>query len=92
MPPVLGLLRAKHLAAGHISGAGRACDPSGNNPPCLTVSAMVPEMFFSRSRHPGGVEAALCDGSARFVADTIDIRVWRALSTMRGDEPISDDY
>ena len=40
------------------------CDPSGNNPPCLTVSAMVPEMFFSRSRHPGGVEAALCDGSA----------------------------
>ena len=42
--------------------ARRPCVPTGNNPPCVTGSARVPEMFFSRSRHPGGVEVALCDG------------------------------
>jgi prepilin-type N-terminal cleavage/methylation domain-containing protein/prepilin-type processing-associated H-X9-DG protein len=38
----------------------------------------------ARSRHPGGVNASLCDGSAGFVADTIDPAVWRALSSARG--------
>ena len=41
----------------------------------------------ARSRHPGGVNAALCDGSVRFFSDTIDLRVWRALSTAQGREP-----
>jgi prepilin-type processing-associated H-X9-DG protein len=38
----------------------------------------------ARSKHPGGVNASLCDGSAGFVADTIDPAVWRALSSARG--------
>ena len=33
------------------------------------------------SRHPGGVGVALCDGSVRFVAKTIDLQVWRAVGT-----------
>jgi type II secretory pathway pseudopilin PulG len=44
----------------------------------------------ARSRHPGGVQVALCDASVRFVKDSIDIKVWRALSTTRGGETISD--
>ena len=35
-------------------------------------------MFAARSRHPGGVSAALCDGSVRFVADEIDLSLWHA--------------
>jgi len=38
----------------------------------------------ARSKHPGGVNASMCDGSAGFVANTIDPAVWRALSTARG--------
>jgi len=33
------------------------------------------------SRHPGVVGVALCDGSVRFVAKSIDLRVWRAVGT-----------
>ena len=32
----------------------------------------------ARSRHTGGVNASLVDGSVRFISDSIDIRVWRA--------------
>ncbi|MFV1966165.1 MAG: DUF1559 domain-containing protein [Pirellulaceae bacterium] len=44
----------------------------------------------SRSHHPGGAQVALADGSARFVAETIDIAVWRALATRDGGEVVND--
>ena len=47
-------------------------------------------MFGSRSRHTGGVQAVMCDDSVRFIADTIDINVWRALGTSKGNEPVGD--
>ena len=37
-----------------------------------------------RSKHPGGFNAAMCNGAVGFVANTIDPAVWRALSTARG--------
>ena len=40
----------------------------------------------ARSRHPGGVQCALCDGSVRFVSDNIALDTWRALSTSQGGE------
>jgi len=45
----------------------------------------------SRSYHPGGVQSALGDGSVRFVAETIDGGVWRALGTVAGREVIAGD-
>jgi len=44
----------------------------------------------ARSRHTGGVQALMGDGSVRFVQQSIDINVWRALSTSRGGEPVSN--
>lgn len=40
----------------------------------------------ARSRHPGGVTVLLCDGSVRFVSQTIDLAAWRALATRAGGE------
>jgi len=40
----------------------------------------------ARSKHPLGVHAALCDGSVRFFTDSINLTVWRALSTADGRE------
>ncbi|MDO5554641.1 MAG: DUF1559 domain-containing protein [Planctomycetia bacterium] len=40
----------------------------------------------ARSRHSGGVNAALADGSVRFVSDTVNINIWRAASTAQGGE------
>ncbi|NDC54574.1 MAG: DUF1559 domain-containing protein [Planctomycetia bacterium] len=36
----------------------------------------------ARSRHPGGVNAAFCDGSVQFIPDSIQPAVWQELSTM----------
>lgn len=42
----------------------------------------------ARSRHPQGVNVVLCDGSVRSVADSVDINIWRALSTTRAGEVV----
>jgi len=44
-----------------------------------------------RSDHPGGVQMALCDGSVRFVADTIPQSALNALATRAGREVV-DEY
>lgn len=40
----------------------------------------------ARSRHPGGVNTAHCDGSVAFVNDDINLLVWMAEGTMDGGE------
>jgi prepilin-type processing-associated H-X9-DG protein len=44
--------------------------------------------YAARSNHTGGVNALLGDGSVRFVADGIDLKTWRALATIFGNEVI----
>jgi len=39
---------------------------------------------YPSSRHPGGVNIGMCDGSVRFVTDTIDGKVWARLLTPDG--------
>ncbi|MEW4569597.1 DUF1559 domain-containing protein [Tautonia sp. JC769] len=43
----------------------------------------------ARSGHPGGVNAAMADGSVRWFADSIDQQTWRALGTRSGGEPVT---
>ena len=45
----------------------------------------------ARSRHPGGVNLLLADGSARFVKSTVGLAAWRALGTCNGGEVVSSD-
>jgi prepilin-type N-terminal cleavage/methylation domain-containing protein/prepilin-type processing-associated H-X9-DG protein len=44
----------------------------------------------ARSKHVGGVNVSLADGSVRFISNTIPLATWQALSTMNGNEVISD--
>jgi prepilin-type N-terminal cleavage/methylation domain-containing protein/prepilin-type processing-associated H-X9-DG protein len=58
-------------------------------------SCMYPSLRIATtagSRHPGGVMMALCDGSVRFVSQTINIATWRALGTRDSKETIPGDY
>ncbi len=45
----------------------------------------------ARSYHPGGVNATFCDGSVRFVKNSINLNTWRALGSKGGGEVISAD-
>ncbi len=72
---------------------GGGCVPlTSPRMPCTTISTPSrPRLMGARSLHPGGLNTALCDGSVRFVRDTIGIDLWRALSTSRGGEVVSAD-
>ena len=60
-----------------------------SNPPCVgrTVGSN-PETIAARSRHPGGVQVTMCDGSTRFVSNTIHLDTWRALGTAWGQDHV----
>jgi prepilin-type N-terminal cleavage/methylation domain-containing protein/prepilin-type processing-associated H-X9-DG protein len=64
------------------------CDTNAPNPPCSFRTSVY--VFGARSRHPGGVNAAHCDGSVRFVPNTITPAVWRATSTTQGGEAVGE--
>jgi prepilin-type N-terminal cleavage/methylation domain-containing protein len=44
----------------------------------------------SRSHHSGSVNIFLADGSSRSVGDTVELSIWRALGTVRGEELLGD--
>jgi prepilin-type N-terminal cleavage/methylation domain-containing protein/prepilin-type processing-associated H-X9-DG protein len=44
----------------------------------------------ARSRHSGGVNVLLADGSVRFVSDSVSLTTWRSLSTRNGGEVFGD--
>jgi len=40
----------------------------------------------ARSRHTGGVQILLCDGSCRFVSNSVNLAIWHGLGTRSGGE------
>jgi prepilin-type N-terminal cleavage/methylation domain-containing protein/prepilin-type processing-associated H-X9-DG protein len=62
--------------------------------PPNTRSCMFPPQRISttaNSRHPGGVNVCMADGSVRFFKSAINIIPWRAIGTRNGGEVISSD-
>jgi prepilin-type N-terminal cleavage/methylation domain-containing protein/prepilin-type processing-associated H-X9-DG protein len=72
------------------------CDPADKQYPCDPLStgltsAAAPDAYMgARSRHTGGVNVSLCDGSVRFVRDTIELATWVALSSMAAGDVQGD--
>jgi prepilin-type processing-associated H-X9-DG protein len=67
-----------------------AQEPNGTIPDALADGAVVPAagITTARSLHPGGVNALMGDGSTRFVSESIQRPVWRALGTRNGGETV----
>ena len=63
-------------------------DPS--NPPCIGgTNGQV--IISARSRHPGGVNVGMCDGSVKFMKNTVNPITFMGLASTRGGEVISSD-
>jgi prepilin-type N-terminal cleavage/methylation domain-containing protein/prepilin-type processing-associated H-X9-DG protein len=67
------------------------CPNPGSDPPCFQASGSQREFNAARSFHGGGVDVLFCDGSVKFIKDTINLTTWRALSTKDGGEILSAD-
>jgi prepilin-type N-terminal cleavage/methylation domain-containing protein/prepilin-type processing-associated H-X9-DG protein len=74
-------------------GCGSTSPPL--SPPCnngLNNSLGNVEVYLgARSFHPGGVNAAMCDGSVKFFKNTISLSTWMAVGSSKGGEVISSD-
>jgi prepilin-type N-terminal cleavage/methylation domain-containing protein/prepilin-type processing-associated H-X9-DG protein len=62
------------------------------NRPCEQNTTQTHDSAASRSMHPGGVNVLLCDGSTRFVSDSISPTTWAALATISGGEVLASDF
>ncbi len=59
--------------------------------PCLASTGSQAEFNAARSYHAGGVNVTFCDGSVKFVKDSVNLITWRAISTKDGGEVVSGD-
>jgi prepilin-type N-terminal cleavage/methylation domain-containing protein/prepilin-type processing-associated H-X9-DG protein len=66
--------------------ASRCVDRPEIGLPCTNNDGGGASHMLSRSRHPGGVSVAMCDGSVQFVSDSIDLGAWQATSSINGGE------
>jgi prepilin-type N-terminal cleavage/methylation domain-containing protein/prepilin-type processing-associated H-X9-DG protein len=64
--------------------------PSPEMGPAATAGS--DEYYGARSRHSGGVNASLCDGSVRFVSNAISLATWAAAGSMAGNEVLGSDW
>ncbi len=75
----------------------RKCRSTSSNPshkdylviPCAVVGSNNEYQIAARSRHPGGVNVSMCDGSVRFVANSIDQATWEAALSGDGGEALA---
>lgn len=70
------------------------CNPedqaAGALAPCMaSLGEYYMIVHTARSRHPGGVMTAMCDGSAAFTSDGVSLAVWRALGSPHGGEVVT---
>jgi prepilin-type N-terminal cleavage/methylation domain-containing protein/prepilin-type processing-associated H-X9-DG protein len=71
------------------------CVPPAQNPsnaPCqaMPIPGVNLNVFAARSRHSGGVNVGMCDGSTRFVSNNIAWDTWQALGTSQGGEVLGE--
>jgi prepilin-type N-terminal cleavage/methylation domain-containing protein/prepilin-type processing-associated H-X9-DG protein len=64
--------------------------PDGD--PYTPVSTSGTQYSAARSRHLGGVNVAQCDGSLRFVPNSISLLTWQSLGSMNGGEVIGSNF
>ena len=73
-----------------LQNSGYCNYPYGKNPPCIGGPGNL-VMLAPRSNHSGGVNVAMCDGSVKFMKNSVSPPTFQALSSTRGGEVVSSD-
>ncbi len=60
--------------------------PGGND-----LAGVQAQVFTARSKHPGGIQVSMTDGSSRFVSENVDLNVWHAAASASGGETTNLD-
>ena len=60
----------------------------GLNPPCNRTNSWNTSMGF-KSKHPGGAQFVLCDGSVQFLSETIAYDTYQRYGDRRDGNPVS---
>src|SRR5262249_39402107 len=71
-----------NTSANDLITSGWHSGPVDKLMPVADASSNNNQQNAARSRHPSGVNAALCDGSIRYVANDVNAKTWQALGTM----------
>ncbi|MEO0529979.1 MAG: DUF1559 domain-containing protein [Planctomycetota bacterium] len=71
------------------SDVGLCVDQPEIGLPCVFSSTLGDYVLASRSRHPGGVQVLMVDGSVHFASDDIDLRTWQLLSMQADGFPVT---
>jgi prepilin-type N-terminal cleavage/methylation domain-containing protein/prepilin-type processing-associated H-X9-DG protein len=66
--------------------------PANQRIPCTENQVDGNTWAAARSRHSGGVNASMADGSVRFFRNSISPSIWQALGTRAGGEVVSNDF
>jgi prepilin-type N-terminal cleavage/methylation domain-containing protein/prepilin-type processing-associated H-X9-DG protein len=78
------------LIPDQLDGTNGCVNPL-SNPPCFAATGAQREFNAARSYHSGGVNVLFCDGSVKFIKDSVDLATWRALSSKDAGEVVSSD-
>ncbi len=78
----------------HHTWYNHAVTPNSRISDCSVLSLSPPPranagVYKASSHHPGGVNVLFMDGRVQFTSDSIDLAVWRAISTRKGEEIVA---
>jgi prepilin-type processing-associated H-X9-DG protein len=85
----------RHSAAFYANGSWCSCNAPlnfglGEDPARIAYDAWYDAQGF-RSKHPGGAQFCLVDGSVRFISDSVDNILFRISCTRNGGESLGDN-
>lgn len=76
----------------YVRVAGFCVSMPQDNLPCATATSSTGNRVSARSRHTGGVNIAMGDGSVHFIDDNVSLNLWQTISTMDDGEIIDTAF